>query len=159
MPRKNKTQTISLAASIMGKKGGQSRSAKKVAAAQENIQKALRMLTADDRKGTFEARRAAQLTIPEADRKARAVAAVRARWAKRDRTSEPGMDNAEFRKLTSRWTATEIAEGIGVGYSRVVSWRRLANPVRIGAEDAKRIRAFVQEREHSDRLPGGEVDR
>ena len=104
-------------------------------------------------------RRAAQLTIPEADRKARASAAVKARWAKRDRTSEPGMDNAEFRKLTSRWTATEIAEGIGVGYSRVVSWRRLANPVRIGAEDAKRIRAFVQEREHSDRLPGGEVDR
>jgi len=152
MPKKSKAETLSLAASIMGKKGGSMRTEKQHAAHVANARK----LNDCD---VSERNRNAALTIPEADRKARAVAAVRARWAKRDRTSEPGMDNAEFRKLTSRWTATEIAEGIGVGYSRVVSWRRLANPVRIGAEDAKRIRAFVQEREHSDRLPGGEEDR
>jgi len=159
MSKKSKAETLSLAASIMGKKGGSMRTDKQQNARSVNLKKARNVLDSMPSEERHELKRAAQLTIPEADRKARAVAAVRARWAKRDRTSEPGMDNAEFRKLTSRWTATEIAEGIGVGYSRVVSWRRLANPVRIGAEDAKRIRAFVQEREHSDRLPGVEADR
>ena len=136
MPRKSKDKAISLAASIMGKKGGSMRTEKQHAAHVEN---ARRLNDCD----VPERNRKAALMIPEADRKARAAAAVKARWAKRDAEAGPGMNQAEFRRLTDGMTAQEIADAVGVTYSKVVSWRRRSNPVKIGAEDAGRIRAWA----------------
>ena len=143
MPRKSKDKAISLAASIMGKKGGSMRTEKQQNARSVNLRKARSVLALLPDKERQELRRAAQLTIPEADRKARAAAAVKARWAKRDAEAGHGMDHAEFRRLTDGMTAQEIADAVGVTYSKVVSWRRRSNPVKIGAEDAGRIRAWA----------------
>ena len=136
MARKSKAATLSLAASILGKKGGSMRTEKQHAAHVENARK----LNDCD---VSERNRRAALAIPEDDRKSRARAAVAARWAKRDAETGPGMDQSEFRRLTTGMTAAAIADALGVTYSKVVSWRRRSNPVKIGEADAKRIRAWA----------------
>ena len=155
MPRKTKQETISLAAAILGRKGGsQNTEAQKKAHSEvgkKTIAIALSALTGETPEETKALRRAAQMTIPEKERISRAAHAVKARWSRRE---APGMSNDEFRKLTGDLTAQEIADAIGVSYSKVISWRRKSNPVRITVEDAEKVRAYMLTREHADRGTG-----
>lgn len=121
MPRKSKAETLSIAAALMGKKGGSMNTeAQKTAhstAGKKNIIAANASLTGNTPEETWELRHKAQYTIPEADRKARARTAVTARWGKR----EAGMSNEAFRELTAHLTAQEIADGIGATAAKVSS--------------------------------------
>ena len=133
MGRKTSNKTLSLAAALLGKKGGSMNTEKQHTAHVE----AARKLNSGD--VSPRNRKAAQ-TIPEDDRKTRARNAVAARWAKRD----AGMSNDEFREIAAQFTAKELAAGLGVSYGKVLTWRRKVNPIRINAEDAKRIRAWIK---------------
>ena len=144
MGRKPSDKTISLAAAIMGKKGGSMNTEAQKRARSEsgkkNVLLAHAALHGNSSEETKTLYRAAQLTIPEAERKSRASAAGKLRWSNRE---PPGMTNDEFRLLAARFTAKELAAGLGVSYAKVLTWRRMVNPIRINAEDAKRIRAWV----------------
>lgn len=144
MGRKTSNKTLSLAAALLGKKGGSMNTEAQKKAHSETGKKTIKYahaaLTGKTSEETRQLHRDAQMTIPEGDRKTRARNAVAARWAKR----EAGMSNDEFREIAAAFTAKELAAGLGVSYGKVLTWRRKVNPIRINAEDAKRIRAWIK---------------
>ena len=156
--RKSNTDAIKLAASLMGKVGGKSRSEKKIAASKANIQKALASLTDAARRGTSEQRSAAQMTIPEEVRIARAKKAVSARWEKQRQADLPVLTNDRFRELAAGIPAREIAEGMKVSVAAVNSWRRQAKPGPLSAENGRKFLAWFEARpqQHGDRPDGKE---
>lgn len=127
------------AASAMGKKGGKSRSEKKVVAARKNIKKALAVFLAED---SFEKRHNAQMSVPLEKRVARSKNALRIRWEKRKK--EPGMPNDEFRRLIIGYKISDVAMQLNMKKSKVYSWTRVKNPVPISAEDTKKILTFFE---------------
>lgn len=127
------------AASAMGKKGGKSRSEKKVVAARKNIKKALAVFLAED---SFEKRHNAQMSVPLEKRVARSKNALRIRWEKRKK--EPGMPNDEFRRLIIGYKISDVAMQLNMKKSKVYSWTRGKNPVPISAEDTKKILTFFE---------------
>ena len=129
------------AASAMGKKGGKSRSEKKVVAARKNIKKALAVFLAED---SFEKRHNAQMSVPLEKRVARSKNALRIRWEKRKK--DPGMSNDEFRRLIIiiGHKISDVAMRLNMKKSKVYSWTRVKNPVPISAEDTKKILTFFE---------------
>ena len=127
------------AASAMGKKGGKSRSEKKVVAARKNIKKALAVFLAED---SFEKRHNAQMSVPLEKRIARSKNALRIRWEKRKK--DPGMANDEFRRLIIGHKISDVAMQLNLKKCKVYSWTRLKNPVPISAEDTKKILTFFE---------------
>ena len=123
----------------MGKKGGKSRSEKKVVAARKNIKKALAVFLAED---SFEKRHNAQMSVPLEKRVARSKNALRIRWEKRKK--EPGMPNDEFRRLIIGYKISDVAMQLNMKKSKVYSWTRVKNPVPISAEDTKKILTFFE---------------
>ena len=140
MPRLSDEEILKRATSIMGKRGGRSRSEKKVAAVTENIKKANAALTGETPEETRQIRREKQLQRNPEEMSATNRKAVAARWGER----EAGMSNEEFRELCAEFTAQEIADAIDVPYNRVITWRRKVKPVLITVEDAKKIRKMVE---------------
>lgn len=135
---KKNSDAIRLAASIMGRIGGSRNTEAQKAARQRGID-AIRALGNTQ---TAEERRAAQMQLPEEVRIDRAKKAVTARWERQ----REAMSTDEFRELTSGMTAAAIAEALGMSASKVSSWRRKINPVRIMEQDADLIRkTFSQE--------------
>ena len=130
---------ISIAAAILGHKGGSRNTEAQKEAHKKSIQIARTYLTPEMLKGTPESRRAAQLTIPEEKRRERSSKAGKLRWSKRP---APAMTQEELALLTAGMTAKQIAETFGVSYGKVLSWRRKANLVGINEADAKKIREW-----------------
>ena len=91
-------------------------------------------------------RRAAAAKVSPEVRRECGKKGMAARWAKYKPDENVGMTNDEFRTLLADMTAQQIADALGITYAKVLTWRRKANPIRIGIEDAAKIRALAESR-------------
>lgn len=140
MGRKVSDKTLSAAAALLGRKGGSRNTEAQRKAHSEAVRLANAALTGKTPEETRALRRAAQMKVPAEKRSANASVAGKRRWSNREK---PDMSNDEFRELVGAFTAKEIAEGVGVSYAKVLTWRRKANPIPIKNADAARIREWV----------------
>lgn len=92
--------------------------------------------------------KAAAQKIPPEKRSARGRKAVNGRWKKYREGSllNRPLDNDRFRALSAGIHARDIASGLGVSVAAVNSWRRLANPVPLSAENGTRFLEWLKNR-------------